>query len=37
MGYSGMKRKKIEEIGGSDIGMYIQSTSDIQPKDIRNS
>ena len=32
-----MKRKKIEEIGGSDIGMYIRSTSDIQPKDIRNS
>ena len=25
MGYSGMKRKKIEEIGGSDIGMYIRS------------
>ena len=32
-----MKGKKIEEIEGSDIGMYIGSTSDIQPKDIRNS
>lgn len=32
-----MKRKKIEDIGGSAIGMYMRSTSDIQSKDIRSS
>lgn len=34
-----MGGRKIEEIGGSDRGMYIRSTSDIPPKwkDIRNS
>jgi len=32
-----MNGKKIEEIDGSAIGMCIRSTSDIQPKDIRNS
>jgi hypothetical protein len=34
-----MKRRKIKEIGGSAIGVYIRNSSDIQPKveDIGNS
>ena len=37
MRYCGMKGMKIKEKEGSAIGMYIRSTSDIVPKNTRNS